>query len=210
MVVANLNMVINACLNHEVGLIDIRAHMKDALMDSFLVQGGLNKIIDHGARLTIKVYPTDDADVLADIIQIVESFQNSADYIVVLNPAIHSFNGFSEHPVKSILDSFNAKQITLPRILQETKQIIARYEDDNEVLINFEEALEKNIFPDPFHRGDVRYYLKKAFLQYSKVASYLLPDERADKIEIPIIDDEPTKLVPRKSPFLKPIKPIFD
>lgn len=158
----------------EVTLLDPRAHMDQAIRQVLVGNGFLDKAA--GLRLTVKVFPVNEADVLMNLADLVSELGSRADYLIVENeftaPDLSFFRGSG---LEKMLLDLGARRIRIPALYEAIRGTITRLEGKAGRKLSFAEVLATDEDAlDLLSRGTIETWMHDIMTQYDAAAPILL------------------------------------
>jgi hypothetical protein len=145
---------------------------------------------DKGIRLTVCIFASDERAALASGAQIVSTLGESADYLVISNPARFTSQVFFASKLAERLK--DAPQIHIPRITGGTIEALDRASKQKRKSLTFREA-------EPLleigSRYELEHWRNRLFAQFEDNTAALLPDASLVKNKVARIEEKPAEAV---------------
>jgi hypothetical protein len=158
----------------ELTLIDPRAHMDQALRQVLLTNGLLAKA--EGLRLTVKVFPVNEADVLMNLADLVNELGPNADYLIIENEfTAPDLSFFHRSGLEDMLLNLGARRICIPALYESIRGTITRLEGKAGRKLSFAEVLATDESTlDLLSRGTIEAWFHDIMAQYDAAAPILI------------------------------------
>jgi hypothetical protein len=158
----------------ELTLIDPRAHMDQAFREVIVDNGFLSKA--EGLRLTVKLFPVNEADVLLNLADLVNALGPNADYLIVENefiaPDLSMFRGSG---LEEMLIRFGARRIRIPSLYESIRTSVTALEARAGRKLSFAQILaDQQNGIDLLTRGILETWFYEILAQYDAAAPILL------------------------------------
>ena len=176
--------ILNTVGEAGVQLIDFPSQETQSILRAFQHFNALELFAAKNTRLTVFIFASDERAAMASAHQIISSFDSSADYVIVENPARFTSGVFFHSKLPALLEQFHAPTIQIPRITQTTIAILDDASKQRRKALTFREAepvLEIG------SRFELEHWRNRLFTQFEDIADLLLqsPDQIQKKIERP-------------------------
>src|ERR1700676_4074997 len=176
--------ILNTVGEAGVQLIDFPSQETQSILRAFQHFNALELFAAKNIRLTVFIFASDERAAMASAHQIISSFDSSADYVIVENPARFTSGVFFHSKLPELLEQFHSPTIQIPRITQTTIAILDDASKQRRKALTFREAepvLEIG------SRFELEHWGNRLFTQFEDIADPLLqsPDQIQKKIERP-------------------------
>ena len=172
------------CGESAVTVIDLRAHLSDAVLRTLEMLKFAESFAEMGGRITVGLFPMDDLEVMTDLDTIVERLGDSVDYLVIKNRARASRTRmFDGSEIEAELTRLGAQELELPALLSVARNHIAAHETYQQRGITHAEAVaNRDLAVDPLIRLAIQDWLRRLFRRLDALAARLLPVSLAENI----------------------------
>jgi hypothetical protein len=176
--------ILNAVGETGVQLIDFPSQETQSILRAFEHFNALELFAAKNTRLTVFIFASDERAAMVSAHQIISSFDSSADYVIVENPARFTSGVFFHSKLPELLERFNAPTIQIPRITQTTIAVLDDASKQLKKAVTFREAEPALEIGSRFELENWR---NRLFAQFEDIADLLLqsPDQIRKKIERP-------------------------
>src|SRR6201995_5914181 len=164
--------ILNTVGEAGVQLIDFPSQETQSILRAFQHFNALELFAAKNIRLTVFIFASDERAAMASAHQIISSFDSSADYVIVENPARFTSGVFFHSKLPELLEQFHAPTIQIPRITQTTIAILDDASKQLKKSLTFREAepvLEIG------SRFELEHWRNRLFAQFEDIADFLLP-----------------------------------
>src|SRR3984885_1496441 len=164
--------ILNTVGEAGVQLIDFPSQETQSILRAFQHFNALELFAAKNIRLTVFIFASDERAAMASAHQIISSFDSSADYVIVENPARFTSGVFFHSKLPELLEQFHAPTIKIPRITQTTIAILDDASKQLKKSLTFREAepvLEIG------SRFELEHWRNRLFAQFEDIADFLLP-----------------------------------
>jgi hypothetical protein len=173
-----------------VELIDFPAQATQSVLNACHHFSAARIFADKGIRLTICIFASDERAALASGAQIVSTLGESADYLVITNPARFTSQVFFASKLAGLLH--DCPQIQIPRITGGTIEALDRASKQKRKSLTFREA-------EPLleigSRYELEHWRNRLFAQFEDNASALLPDPALVKNKVVRAEETPAQAI---------------
>jgi hypothetical protein len=173
--------ILNTVGEAGVQLIDFPSQETKSILRAFDHFNALELFAAKNTRLTIFIFASDERAAMVSAHQIISSFDSSADYVIVENPARFTSSVFFHSKLPELLEKFNAPTIEIPRITQTTIAILDDASKQQKKALTFREAepvLEIG------SRFELEHWRNRLFVQFEDIADVLLPSNEQIKKKV--------------------------
>jgi hypothetical protein len=171
----------------EVTVVDPSAHMEQTILRAFRMVRFPTMAAAANARATVMVYPIDEISDMDDIARTVDALGDTVDWIVVRNPArVPTTRFFERSALERQLGEFGAARLDIPPLLTDTRNYLRTQEARLGRAFSPSQVLtDSSLDLDLGHQLILEDWLEEFFSRLDAIASHLLPDTLAARIQKP-------------------------
>ena len=179
-----------------VHVVDCRAQADGLIVRALDSLRLLESLTAQGIRFTFFLFPSEDTESMANLLDLFYFAGDRVDYVIVHNPAKVRTNLFKKSAIETELKKFGAKEITLPVVTSITLLAVKRAEAKAGRKLSFAEvAMPGAPHLELMLAGEMQWAMQQMFRQYDAVADLLLPPEQMPEVE------------PQPEPEARPARP---
>jgi hypothetical protein len=182
--------ILNLAGSGPVELIDFPAQATQSILNACHHFSATKIFEDKGIRLTVCIFASDERAALASGAQIVSTLGDSADYVVIANPARFTSQVFFASKLAERLK--DAPQIQIPRITGGTIEALDRASKQKRKSLTFREA-------EPLleigSRYELEHWRNRLFSQFEDHAAALLPEPSLVKNRVARAEETPAQAI---------------